>query len=167
MAVENPTFSLDQARFPSRAALTPEEVVENQTIVREIALFASTNLGQSRYQEMSDGHLRTYTLSEERCFDPTRKAYVDALTVSVEETRQYQNSRGDTEAVSGKITINPYNSPLTRIEVRDYDSSGGIGRTTSAHLSTPAELRAVLHGLTTGSLTDPRATSWRAVTGSN
>lgn len=162
MAVENPAFSLAESRR-THSKLTPVEISENKTLAREIATFASANPRQSRYEAMPDGHLRTYTLGEEDYYDHERRTTSRVLTVSVDETRRQRNIHGNEEEITGKIIIGPYQPPRTRIEVKEKDANGGIGTTTSSHQSTPTELSAVLQGLTTGSLTDPRVTNWREI----
>ena len=101
-------------------------------------------------------------MGEEPGYDYTRHTSTRKLTVSVEETMRYRGRYG-IEEILGKVIIRPYVLPLTETVVKETEPSGGVGTRTSAHTSTPDELKAILHVLTNSAGRDPRVPTWEAV----
>ena len=164
--VENSTFSPYHIRKTDYRlrGLAPEQQAESEELGRKIAQTVRNHqlIGRRRYQEIQDGHLRTFTVGEERTYDTTRRLYTTQLTILVEETTRFKGRYG-IEEVLGKVQIAPYRTPLTCLDVKETEPSGGIGECSSAHASTPDELKAILDVLLNGAKTDPRNTNWQAV----
>lgn len=162
--IENQYFSLDSVRSSRRTPnLTEEEKAESKSLCEQIAARSSGNIGANYYEEMPDGHVRTYTLGDQRSYDPDRMIWVDKLTVSISETKQTASPYGNREDFHGKVVIGPYSDPLMHFEIREHFSSGGIATRSWGHILTPAELTNLLSVLTDSPQRDPRQASWMSM----